>query len=109
VRTRTTLTATALVVAGALLGWLAASGRLATALGQDKTRASPTPTAGIPSVLPRPDFHFPGNVGRTNLDLEGRSARANSRTPASSEATGPRHGGLVFYNERNTDPSPDLL
>jgi arylsulfatase len=26
--------------------------------------------AGTPSVLPRPDFHFPGNVGRTILDSD---------------------------------------
>src|SRR5215204_2725171 len=27
-----------------------------------------TGEAGTPLVLPRPDFHFPGNVGRTYLD-----------------------------------------
>jgi arylsulfatase len=27
-------------------------------------------TSGTPSVLPRPDFHFPGNVGRTYLDSD---------------------------------------
>jgi hypothetical protein len=27
-----------------------------------------TGAAGTPLVLPRPDFHFPGNVGRTYLD-----------------------------------------
>lgn len=26
--------------------------------------------AGTPTVLPRPDFHFPGNVGRTYLDAD---------------------------------------
>jgi arylsulfatase len=36
----------------------------AFAQGQDKT----FPPASTPSVLPRPDFHFPGNVGRTYLD-----------------------------------------
>ncbi len=25
---------------------------------------------GTPLVLPRPDFHFPGNVGRTYLDSD---------------------------------------
>src|SRR5262249_30631568 len=25
---------------------------------------------GTPSVLPRPDFHFPGNVGRTYVDSD---------------------------------------
>jgi arylsulfatase A-like enzyme len=34
--------------------------------GQDKT----FPPANTPSVLPRPDFHFPGNVGRTYLDSD---------------------------------------
>jgi len=28
------------------------------------------PTAGTPSVLPRPDFRFPGEVGRTYLDSD---------------------------------------
>src|SRR5262245_44765264 len=28
------------------------------------------PPSGTPSVLPRPDFHFPGNVGRTFLDSD---------------------------------------
>ena len=27
-------------------------------------------TLGTPSVLPRPDFHFPGEVGRTYLDSD---------------------------------------
>jgi arylsulfatase len=59
-----------MLAVGALLGWLAASGRLATVLAQDK-KAEPTPAlvGGTPDVLPRPDFHFPGNVGRTYLDL----------------------------------------
>jgi arylsulfatase A-like enzyme len=30
----------------------------------------PAPTPGTPSVLPRPDFHFPGNVGRTYRDSD---------------------------------------
>jgi len=32
--------------------------------------SAPTPTPGTPSVLPRPDFHFPGNVGRTFEDSD---------------------------------------
>jgi arylsulfatase len=68
-RTRTTLAAAAVLAAGALLSWLAASGRLATALAQDKKAdPAPAPTGGTPGVLPRSDFHFPGNVGRTYLD-----------------------------------------
>jgi arylsulfatase A-like enzyme len=40
-----------------------------------KTKAQPsTPpkpaAAGTPNVLPRPDFHFPGEVGRTYLDSD---------------------------------------
>jgi arylsulfatase len=70
-RTRTILTTTTVVAVGALLGWLAASGRLTTALAQEK-KAEPAlfPAAGTPLVLPRPDFHFPGNVGRTYLDSD---------------------------------------
>ena len=53
----TTLTALALILA------LASP---AFAQEQDKT----FPPANTPSVLPRPDFHFPGNVGRTYLDSD---------------------------------------
>jgi len=38
----------------------------ALAQGQDKG----FPPANTPSVLPRPDFHFPGNVGRTYADSD---------------------------------------
>jgi arylsulfatase len=31
---------------------------------------APTPSPGTPSVLPRPDFHFSGNVGRTYRDSD---------------------------------------
>ena len=31
---------------------------------------SNTSSPGTPSVLPRPDFHFPGNVGRTYADSD---------------------------------------
>jgi len=44
------------------------SGPLTSAcLAQDQSK-SPSPST--PSVLPRPDFHFPGNVGRTFLDSD---------------------------------------
>ena len=69
-RTRTTLAAAALLAVGALLGWLTASGRPATALAQGKSKADVPSNSGTPSVLPRPDFHFPGNVGRTYLDSD---------------------------------------
>src|SRR4029078_9533184 len=32
--------------------------------------SAPTPTPGTPSVLPRPDLYFPGNVGRTFEDSD---------------------------------------
>jgi uncharacterized protein (TIGR02246 family) len=48
-RTRTTRTAAALLAAGALLGGLAASARLTTALAQEKPKAD-TPPAGKPSA-----------------------------------------------------------
>jgi len=69
---RTRLVAAALVVASAFVGWLAVSGRLATALAQEK-KANPADSpanGGTPSVLPRPDFHFNGIVGRTFLDSD---------------------------------------
>src|SRR5262249_17437739 len=70
-RTQTALPTGVLLAAGALLGWVASSGRLTTALAQDKkTDPAPAPTDGTPSVLPRPDFHFKGNVGRTYLDSD---------------------------------------
>src|SRR5262245_17369903 len=32
--------------------------------------ASPFPAPSTPSVLPQPDFHFPGSVGRTYADSD---------------------------------------
>jgi hypothetical protein len=70
-RARTILAAAALLTVGALLGWLTASGRLITALAQEKRlESAPADTGGTPLALPRPDFHFPGNVGRTILDSD---------------------------------------
>jgi arylsulfatase len=70
-RTRTSLPAAALLAAGALLGWLASIGQPTTVLAQTR-KPDPTPasTGSTPSVLPRPDFHFPGTVGRTILDSD---------------------------------------
>jgi len=46
----------------------------AAALAQEKAKsdAAPpvTPSPRTPSVLPQPDFHFPGKVGRTYLDSD---------------------------------------
>ena len=63
-RTRRTLTAAALLAAAMLFGGLAKPG-----LAQEQPKFE-TPPSSTPSVLPRPDFHFPGNVGRTYLDSD---------------------------------------
>ncbi len=63
-RTRTILTAAAMLAAGALLGWLTASGGLPTNLyAEDKAAEKPS-TGGSP-VLPAPDRPFRGVIGRT--------------------------------------------
>lgn len=41
-----------------------------TAIAQQPAASSANPAAGTPIVLPRPDFHFPGNVGRTYVDCD---------------------------------------
>jgi arylsulfatase A-like enzyme len=64
-RARTILTAAALVAAGTLLGWLAASGRLAETFAQN-TKAQPAPAEG--TQLPKPDPAFKGKVGETAKD-----------------------------------------
>jgi arylsulfatase len=33
-------------------------------------KSGPTPAAETPDVLPRPDFHFDGQIGRTYLDSD---------------------------------------
>jgi arylsulfatase A-like enzyme len=63
-RTRRTLTAAVLLAAAMLFGGLAKPG-----LAQEQPKFE-TPPSSTPSVLPRPDFHFPGNVGRTYLDSD---------------------------------------
>src|SRR5262245_56412046 len=52
-RTRTILPALAMLAAGALLGWLTASGRLAEALAQNKnsTEATPKPPADFKGAI----------------------------------------------------------
>jgi arylsulfatase len=56
--------AVAMLAAGALLGWLTSSGRLATVFAQDKPE--PPPTSG--TQLPKPDPEFKGKVGETLKD-----------------------------------------
>jgi arylsulfatase A-like enzyme len=60
---------TALVVVSGAIGWLAASGRLAEAFAQ-QPKADSVAETNTPTVLPRPDFHFKGSVGRTYLDSD---------------------------------------
>jgi arylsulfatase len=69
-RTRTTLPATVLLAASALLGWLAASGRLASwAHAQERQgQASPKGGANLSPILPPPDAPFDGIIGRTYKD-----------------------------------------
>ena len=56
------------------LTFVALAGLVASMCMEQSMRAAenvaPTPSPGTSSVLPRPDFHFPGNVGRTYLDSD---------------------------------------
>src|SRR5262245_16903214 len=57
---------------------------LASALFCGLTGSSNAQERGTPSVLPRPDFHFPGNVGRTysnSLHSEIRTIRLRQADP----------------------------
>jgi arylsulfatase len=67
-RTRKALVVAAILAAVMLLDWLTASVHL-TELVAQQPKADPS-ASGTPKVLPRPDFHFPGNVGRTYLDSD---------------------------------------
>src|SRR5882672_6681293 len=69
-RTRMTLGAAALLSLVALLGWRAAYRGLTTVHAQETRQTGTFPPPSTPSVLPRPDFHFPGNVGRTYVDSD---------------------------------------
>jgi arylsulfatase len=60
-----TLTAVALLAAALLVGGHTQPGR-----AQGQPQADAPPPTETPSVLPRPDFHCPGNVGRTYLDAD---------------------------------------
>lgn len=61
-QTRTTLVAAALLVVGALLGWLTAGANQTDLLPQTKKPADQS------SVLPRPEPPFQGKIGRTQKD-----------------------------------------
>ncbi|MGC4001954.1 MAG: arylsulfatase [Pirellulales bacterium] len=71
--TRMVYPAAALFGVVALVGWLATTSFSEDAQAQER-RATAQPVeaapAGTPTVLPRPDFHFPGEIGRTYLDSD---------------------------------------
>lgn len=67
-QTQRVLSAAAMLRA-AILSWLVLSSPLATVWADDNTAPSGS-DRGTPSILPRPDFHFSGNVGRTFLDSD---------------------------------------
>jgi arylsulfatase A-like enzyme len=69
-RTQRTMATATVLAGGVLLGWLAAAGRLSPARAQDQPKGDAAPAGATPSVLPRPDFHFRGNVGRTYVDSD---------------------------------------
>jgi arylsulfatase len=58
-----TLAVATVLVAGALLGWLAASGEPATKVYAQDKQAEKSPTGGSP-ILPVPDAPFAGVIGR---------------------------------------------
>jgi arylsulfatase A-like enzyme len=66
-RTRGTLSAAVPLLAVILFSLFSAVA--SPGLAQEKPRFE-TPPASTPSVLPRPDFHFSGSVGRTYLDSD---------------------------------------
>jgi arylsulfatase len=69
-RMRVTLTTAAVLAAGALLGWLAAAGRLTPWAHADEKQgpASPKGGAGLSPILPPPETPFDGIIGRTYKD-----------------------------------------
>jgi arylsulfatase len=79
--TRTILTTTAVLAAGALLGWLAASGRLNEGLAQDKKPAEATSGAIDRTVLPIKEPKYPPLT-----ELDARKAKA----PPRFEVTAPK-------------------
>jgi arylsulfatase len=70
-KARRTPAVVTLLAVSALLGWLTAFGGPVVAFAQGKASdLVAAVTGGTPSALPRPDFHFPGTVGRTYLDSD---------------------------------------
>jgi arylsulfatase A-like enzyme len=64
---------------------LASAALAAFALGLGASPASSqAPAPGTPSVLPRPDFHFPGSVGRTVFDSDPAQFPKPVKAPANA-------------------------
>ena len=66
-RSKKTVSFRTLLAIGSLLSWLPWCALSTPVLAELPASA---PTGQTPTVLPRPDFHFPGNVGRTYLDSD---------------------------------------
>jgi arylsulfatase len=69
-KTRMTVATAALLIIVALLGWRLAAGGRTTVHAKETPKTDTFPVPSTPNVLPRPDFHFRGNVGRTYLDSD---------------------------------------
>src|SRR5262245_17674949 len=83
-RRRTTLAAVIMIAAGALLGWLAASGRLALALDQPaQPNAATRPSAGG-DVLPKPPEPFHGTI-----NLRAKDSKSDFPQPVKAPAGAP--------------------
>ena len=90
-QTRTTLTAAALITAGALLGWLAGSGGLTETFAQDKKPAEATP---------EPPADFKGVI---KLDIRDSKPDWTPFTPkAAAEAVATR----VAKGDSSMEPAP---
>src|SRR5262249_45340928 len=56
------------VIFGLVLSWFSASGTGTNAFAQQIADGTTRP--GTPQILPRPDFHFEGEIGRTFLESD---------------------------------------
>jgi len=92
---------TALVTTVLNVWWL-----MLPTLGQEKPRVDPAP--GTPSVLPRPDFPFPGNIGRTIFDSDKPQFPQPVQPPKMprmlcTQCTAPAAGGTRTDSNDSTD------
>src|SRR5262249_36755004 len=59
-------TKSVIIMMGFVICWFGSTDRIRTAFAQ----TGAPPQTGTPLVLPRPDFHFQGAIGRTYLDSD---------------------------------------